>query len=281
MELDHVRTVAEWPEPESNLDIQVFLGFANFYGRFISAFSKIAKPMIDMLKGGKNGRFTGPFVPTPAMKQSFQQLREAFTRAPLLVNFDPAKPIRLETDASGYTIAGIISKQAEDARDSAEGAGRGQGKRRVGKGHWHPVAFWSRSMAPAERNYTVGHQEMLVIVMSCRHWLHYLEGARHPVKVLTDNHNPQRFMTTQALTGSEARWWETLSGYNLNIVYRMGSRNPADAPSHRPDYGRVPEGRCATTMLTAQCNAMFRLRQLYAAAVAEDEAFEEVPLDTL
>ncbi len=79
MEPDCVRTIAEWPEPESHRDIQVFLGFANFYRRFISPFSKIAKPMTDMLKGGKNGRFTGLFVPTPVMKQSFQQLREAFT----------------------------------------------------------------------------------------------------------------------------------------------------------------------------------------------------------
>jgi hypothetical protein len=65
-------------------------------------------------------------------------------------------------------------------------------------------------MAPAEQNYTVGDQEMLVIVMSCRHWWHYLGGARHPKEVLTDHQNLQRFMTTKALTGRQARWWETL-----------------------------------------------------------------------
>ncbi len=117
--------------------------------------------------------------------------------------------------------------------------------------------------------------------MSCRHWRHYLEGTRHPVEVLTDHHNLQRFMTTKALTGRQARWWETLSGYNLNIVYKAGSKNPADASSRQPDYGRVPEGRCTATVLTARWNAMFCLRQLYAAAVAENEAFEEVPPDTL
>ncbi len=124
----------------------------------------------------------------------------------MLVYFDPAKPIRLETDASGYAIAGIISQQADDTRDGAEGAGPGNGKGRAGKGHWHPVAFWSWSMAPAERNYTIGHQEMLAIVMSYHHWRYYLEGARHPVEVLTDHHNLQRFMTTKALTGHQARW---------------------------------------------------------------------------
>jgi hypothetical protein len=88
-------------------------------------------------------------------------------------------------------------------------------------------------------------------------------------------------MTTKALTGHQAHWWETLSGYNLNVVYRAGSKNPANAPSHQPDYGRALEGSWEATVLTAQCNAMFRLRQLYAEAVAEDEAFEEVSPDTL
>ncbi len=53
MEPDRVRTIAEWPEPESHRDIQVFLGFVNFYRWFISAFSKIVKPMTDMLNGGE------------------------------------------------------------------------------------------------------------------------------------------------------------------------------------------------------------------------------------
>ncbi len=110
-------------------------------------------------------------------------------------------------------------------------------------------------MPPAERNYTVVDQEMLAIVMSCRHWQHYLEGAWHPVEVLTDYHNLQRFMTTKSLTGWQARQWETLSGYNLNIVYRAGKSNPANAPSRRPDYETVAGARCATTILTARCNA--------------------------
>jgi hypothetical protein len=136
-------------------------------------------------------------------------------------------------------------------------------------------------MASAKRNYAVGDQEMLAMVMSSHHWRHYLEGTRHPVEVLTDHHNLQRFMTTKAHTGCQTCWWETLSGYNLNRVYRAGSKNPADAPSQWPDYGKVPEGHCVATALTAQCDAKFCLRQLYAAAAAEDGAFEEVPPDTL
>jgi hypothetical protein len=88
-------------------------------------------------------------------------------------------------------------------------------------------------------------------------------------------------MTTKSLTGRQARWWETLSGYNLNLVYRAGKKNPADAPSCRLDYSRAPEGLCAATVLTARCNIAFCIRQLYAAAVQEDQIFEDVPPDAL
>ncbi len=122
---------------------------------------------------------------------------------------------------------------------------------------------------------------MLAIVRSCHHWCLYLNGARHPVEVWTDHHNLQRLMTTKSLTGRQARWWEMLSGYNLNIVYRAGKKNPANASSCRQDYARAPEGRCAAMILTVRCNATFRLRQLYAAAVQEDQIFKDVPPDTL
>jgi hypothetical protein len=63
----------------------------------------------------------------------------------------------------------------------------------------------------------------------------------------------------------------------LNIVYRAGKSNPADAPSHHPDYERTAGARCAATILTAHCNAMQLRRQLYAAAAADEDLYQEVP----
>ena len=77
---------------------------------------------------------------------------------------------------------------------------------------------------------------MLAIVMACKQWRHYLEGAKHPIELLTDHANLVTFMTTKALTGRQARWWETLSGYHLKITHTPGKLNPADGPSRRPDY---------------------------------------------
>ncbi len=81
--------------------------------------------------------------------------------------------------------------------------------------------------------------------------------------------------------GWQAHWWETLSGYNLNIVYRVSTENSADTPSCWRDYARTPEDHCAATILIARCNATSRLWQLYAATVQEDQVFVDVLPNTL
>jgi transposase InsO family protein len=242
MEEDRVTTVRDWPEPTSHRDVQVFLGFANFYRRFIHGFSKIARGLSDLLKGGKAGRFKGPFRLTEEARESFECLKKAFTTAPVLQHYDPRQPIQVETDASGFAIAGILRQPGKDPKQA----------------HWHPVAFWSRKMTPAERNYGVGDMEMLAIVMAFKQWRHYLEGATHPIRVITDHANLRSFMTTKELSRRQARWWELMSGYSFEITYRPGSSNPADPPSRRSDYeqeddspGRSPQRTDGTLRGTA------------------------------
>jgi Reverse transcriptase (RNA-dependent DNA polymerase)/RNase H-like domain found in reverse transcriptase len=126
MERSRVDMIAEWPEPKSFRDIQIFLGFANFYRRFIAKFSRIASPLSDLLKGSKDSKKSGPFRLTEPVKESFRVLKEVFTKAPVLLHFDPSKPICLVTDASGFTICGILHQPSDGP-----------------SGHWHPVTFWS------------------------------------------------------------------------------------------------------------------------------------------
>lgn len=224
MEEARVTAVREWPLPTSFREIQVFLGFANFYRRFIKNYSTIAAPMSSMLTGMKNGKKTGEFIFTKEAEEAFRALQMAFTTAPVLRHFDPSGKVRVETDASGYAIAGILSQPAhEDVTVQLQA-------------HWHPVAFWSRKMIPAERNYETYDQELLAIVEAFKHWRHYLEGSRHPVAVLTDHANLRYFMTTKTLNRRQSHWAQTLSAYDFEIVYRKGKTNPADAPSRRPDY---------------------------------------------
>ncbi|UTT93017.1 hypothetical protein NDA17_003613 [Ustilago hordei] len=141
MDPEKVRTVKEWPMPESIHDIQRFLGFANFYRRFIAHFARIAKPLTALVKPIE--RFKKFELPEEA-QQAFHKLIQAFTSAGVLQHFDYHLPTRLETDASDFAIAGVLKQEHE--------------------GRWHPVAFYSRKMSSAEKNYEIHDKELLAVV---------------------------------------------------------------------------------------------------------------------
>jgi hypothetical protein len=136
-------------------------------------------------------------------------------------------------------------------------------------------------MSQAEQNYAVSDQEMLAIFMSCHHCCSYFEGAWHPVGVLSNHQNLQRFMSTKLLTGQQAHWWETILGDNLNKAFRAGNKNSANTPCSRLDNSRVLESLCVVTVFTARCNTMLRLCPLYAAAIQDNKVFEDVPPNSL
>ncbi|KAJ1582598.1 hypothetical protein NDA11_007334 [Ustilago hordei] len=139
MDPEKVRTVKEWPMPESIHDIQQFLGFANFYRRFIAHFARIAKPLTSLVKPERFKKFELP----EEAQQAFHKLIQAFTSAGVLQHFDYHLPTRLETDASDFAIAGVLKQEHE--------------------GQWHPVAFYSRKMSSAKKNYEIHDKELLAV----------------------------------------------------------------------------------------------------------------------
>ncbi|KAJ1039810.1 hypothetical protein NDA10_001347 [Ustilago hordei] len=153
MDPEKVCTVKEWPMPESIHDIQRFLGFANFYQRFIAHFARIAKPLTALVKPIE--RFKKFELPEEA-QQAFHKLIQAFTSAGVLQHFDYHLPTRLETDASDFAIAGVLKQEHE---------GRG-----------HPVAFYSRKMSSAKKNYEIHDKELLAVVACLTQWRHMLAG---------------------------------------------------------------------------------------------------------
>jgi len=217
MDQSRVTAILEWPTPKNHKEVQIFLGFTNFYRRFIDKYSQIAGPLSSLLKGGKEGKYFGPFLWDTGTEQAFRKLRDAFAQAPLLAHFDPLKKSRVETDASDYALAAVYSQKQED-------------------GHWHPIAFYSRKMQGAELAYQTHDKELLAIVVAIKHWRHYLEGAEHAFDVLTDHDNLVGFSKQKSLNGRQARWAIALSAYDFQVIHRPGKSNPADAPSRRPDY---------------------------------------------
>jgi len=212
VEMDPARiaTIIDWPVPKSVHDIQVFLGFANFYRRFIEGYSRVVLPMTNLL------RKSSKFLWTSQAQEAFDKLKKSYTTAPILKHFDPDLPITLHADSSGAAISGIISQPHD--------------------GVLHPVAFWSRKCIPAECNYDIHDREMLAIVESMKHWRHYLEGAKYPIQIRSDHKNLETFMTTKMLNRRQARWAEFLANYDFVLVHIKGTKNPADGPSRRPDY---------------------------------------------
>src|SRR4030081_3284000 len=95
-------------------------------------------------------------------------------------------------------------------------------------GEWHPVGYFSKTMAPAETNYPIYDKEMLAIVKALQHWHAELEGTKDPVQVITDHKALEYFMTTKALSARQARWAEILSRYHFKISYKPGKTNKAD-----------------------------------------------------
>jgi RNase H-like domain found in reverse transcriptase/Reverse transcriptase (RNA-dependent DNA polymerase)/Integrase zinc binding domain/Chromo (CHRromatin Organisation MOdifier) domain/Integrase core domain len=213
MEADRISTIEDWPAPKSVKDVQTLLGFTNFYRRFIRKYAKITAPISDLLKSTRDSRWEW----TQAASRAFQKLKRAFTEAPILMHFDPERPITLQTDASGFAIAGILNQYDNF-------------------GTLRPVSFYSRKCSSAEQNYDTYDRELLAIVESFKHWRHYLEGAKHPILVRCDHKNLEYFQTSKVLSRRQARWYEILSAYNFTIEHLEGKKNPADGPSRRPDY---------------------------------------------
>ena len=178
-----VESILSWKAPQSVKDVQIFNGFANFYQRFIENFSKVCKPITDMLKtkGDKKLWSWGP-----EQDKCFEELKQRFTSAPILAPFYPDRKTVIETDASDFALGCILSQYL--------------GKR------LHPVAFHSRKLNDAERNYAIHDKDLLAILEAFREWKHYLLGADEPVTVYTDHQNLQYFLTTKVWNPREIRW---------------------------------------------------------------------------
>ena len=192
-----VETIINWPCPENVKDVQSFLGFANFYRRFILGYSKIAAPLTALTK--KDIKFQW----TEKCQHAFNVLKENFTSDQILIHFDPDKAVIVETDASDYVSAGILSQYDDN-------------------GVLRPVAYFSKKHNPAECNYEIYDKELMAIVRAFEEWRPELEGSAHPISVISDHKNLEYFASTKQLSRRQARWSEFLSRFDYKIVYRPG-----------------------------------------------------------
>jgi hypothetical protein len=210
-----INAVMSWERPRTVKEVQSFLGFCNFYHRFIPEYSKIARPLTQLTK--KDLKFEWK----SETERAFQMLKEKMCQAPVLIHANPTKPFVLETDCSDFALAGVLSQAIYD--DAT--------KRHALK----PVGYYSRTLNDAERNYEIYDKELLAIVECLKHWHVYLHSNKLPIQIWSNHQNLEYFMTTKQLTRREARWALIISEYNFVINYRTGESNgKADALSRKP-----------------------------------------------
>lgn len=212
-----VSGVTDWPTPQNVRNINQFLGFCNFYRRFVENYAKISAPLERLKRKDVLWRWGAE------EQRAFDALKHAFVEAPVLVMPDMEAPFRVETDASDFAMGAILSQEGPD-------------------GDWRPVAYYSKALQPAERNYQVYDKELLAVVRALETWRPYLEGNPHRIQIFSDHRNLEFFMTTRDLNRRQARWSMFLNRFNFIIYHRPGhlSAGP-DGLSRRPDH-EVPVG---------------------------------------
>ena len=206
MDPSKVRCILDWPVPQKLKEVQSFLGFANFYRRFIKNFAAKSAALVRLTRKEIS------FVWDATCEESFQALKSAFQSADLLRHFDPAKQTIVETDASDFAVGAVLSQMHDNTL--------------------FPVAFLSRRMSPAELNYEVHDKEMLAIVSAFKGWRHYLEGVQEDIAVLTDHRSLEYFTSTKQLNRRQARWSELLADFHFKITYRPGQQGTKPDCTH-------------------------------------------------
>jgi hypothetical protein len=243
-----VAQAVDWPVPKNVKNVQEFLGFANFYRRFIVNYSKIAHPLFDLLHKDQSWKWT------PREEKALDDMKSALQSAPVLIQPDPYKEFFLECDTSDFATGTILSQKRSD-------------------GKLHPVAFLSKSLSPAEKNYDIFDKGLLAIIRAFKEWRHLLEGSDIPIQVLTDHRNLEHFSGMKPLNQRQIRWANFLADYNFVIKYRLGVQNKkADLLSRRADLVPPKEGGEPSMLLKPE---------LFIAAIQTDLDLDDTIRDTL
>ena len=189
-----LEVIRDWPTPHCIRDVRAFYGLASYYRKFVRDFATIAEPLTRLTR--KNAIFQW----TEEAERAFQKLKAALMAASTLAFPRPDLPCILDTDASDVAAGGVISQLID--------------------GQEHPIAFFSRVLNEAQRNYCPTRRELLAVVASLQHFRHYLLGTK--IILRTDHHSLKWLNNFKRPEGILARWIETLAEFDFEIEHRPG-----------------------------------------------------------
>ena len=216
---DKTEKVINWPKPKTPEDVRRFLGFVGYYRRFIENFSRVSRPLTDLMpsplsKKSKGKKPKKDWQWGSEQDTAFETLKTHLVSSPILGYADSTLPYELHTDASGDSLGAVLYQEQNGAK-------------RV-------ISYASRGLNKAEKNYPPHKREFLALKWAiCDKFKDYLYGQQFTV--LTDNNPVTYVLTTAKLDATGHRWLAALASFNFDIKYRAGRNNAdADALSRLP-----------------------------------------------
>lgn len=196
MDPSRFEKVMKFPVPRNQKQVRSFHGLASYNRKFIKDFAEIAQPLSKLMGKSKD------FIWTSEAQTAFERLKEALTKPPILVHFDPEAELELRTDASSYAIGAVLYQKHADSKLTGT------------------ILYHSKTLTQTQRNYSATERELLAAFNAITELQHYLFGKKftlvtdHSALSLLKNHkDPHQRI---------ARWVAQLQSYDFDVVYKNG-----------------------------------------------------------
>uniref|UniRef100_H3H512 RNA-directed DNA polymerase n=1 Tax=Phytophthora ramorum TaxID=164328 RepID=H3H512_PHYRM len=234
-----VKAIVDWPVPKNQKDLRKWLGLANYLHKYSDNYADMARPLSNLLKKDVEWAWDTEH------QVAFEAVKESLLHAPILALPDPDRPFSVVCDASDFAI-GCALLQADT-----------EGRERV-------IAFESRQLKAAEKNYPVHDKELLAMKYALVKFRVHLLGSK-PFVIFTDHASLRTVTQSPHLSQRMARWLSFFAEYNFEVKYKPGRQNGlADALSRRPDY-ELSHVTTVTSPVTDLIRAAYARDDMYVA----------------